>query len=1332
MLGFDPVSSAPVSALPATGAASPTAALLRRYRYTRQPQGPVTLDKGHPLARGLVLSAFNSARDYCGAPVNYVANTLGVRAGSGFATDANGVTALYNGTSDAANLPLSLTARQATFSFRLNASSYPADGIPMEYSPTWGSNAGFLVDTNSSGSYVFGVSGTGGTGAGYHLVSITAPSLNVYHDISVTVDRNVASTPIQNVYVDGVPVSFANVATTFAASDWLTNTSLYLMARGSSSLWMPGRLSNVNVHNRILSAGEAQALHANPWAILTPPPARVASFGSANPNVTLTGQTATTGQGAFTFPVAGQTATTSQGILTPLITILQVGQTATTKQGFFFEGTQTAVTSQGVLKPAVNITLTGQTATTGQGSFFFAVIGQTATTSQGSLTPLISVSGVSQTATTGQGALTPSDNVTLTGQTATTGQGTIPIIAALTGQTMYTGPGNPTAKAPTSFGIGAGGVSAAGAIGAVTISIASNGVSAAPSINPSVTSATFTHAGGGVIGLNVMLQTGMAYHGKIAWGMEQGQFTSAQSWQAKGTGRIPQDGSLTPLLGYTNVYGSDTLDPGFGGSHLQPYEDNGTYTHTDSLNYFDGYIPQTIGGVWNFDQDGVAHLVYTRSKWDPAHNTGANYLPNYFDSNFSWTTEGQNYPGDELTRPIGIPLYTSVAGPMGVYGINANTALVFYPKQVVVRNNASIPLVGQTLTTGQGNAYGFHGQTVTVKQGSVQVQGVRALVGLTTTTGQGQLYFDGVSNSWVPAFRKHAGTSPTAFTLWSDEYVLGNFTGTAAINAASSRMTVVRSGYGDTIYLVYLSNTDIYTDTPANIGVIVLNARTLQAVSHTLYALPTALTPMAATNLYTTGVGNTGQVPPQRPMAEVAVLSTGTSVTQFLIGKYVVNLSWTAGTATAPTITTKTGPTFTGGMVPGWESLEIRGDQAFHVLYDIVTTGSYGQTHTYRYYYNDATGTGATWTSSGSAFLVQTQLVNPYYAIDLWHSAFGGGEQYPTFLYNNCSTNNLGMFDTAATAAVAWLKFWAGNPPIATVAATGLVGACQVTIGQAAQLVGQTLTSGQGAVGNFPEYLNGQTAAVSQGGFSFAANVTLIGQGLTTSQGTLSLIVSPPSQTATTGQGVLTPTVTGLPVGLSITSSQGLLNPGVTCALVGQGMTSGQGVLVPANAPALTGQTATSGQGILKPGTACTLTGQALITSQGTVIPLVAPNLVGQLATSGLGAFQVFMARALAGQTGITGQGTFTLHADQNLTVTGVQAQGVVGSPIWPAAQPGAYFFNPLLPTPLFAQVPPTLLNAQVLPTPLFAQVPPLAAFCQTPQEQENAQPSTPLVEFLN
>jgi hypothetical protein len=274
------------------------AALSSLRRRTQQPQFQGAVDYSSSLSWGLVYSAYNFGAEAGLAPMNAVAGNYGTVSGTtpiGSAPllfNGTAVSTKFNGTSDFAKHAIDLSPyRQITVSYWAYWDAFANnDHLALEYTPTWNSNSGFIIDPNESGSgqFIAGVSNGGSASLGSK--SCTRPAAATWIHYSIQFDRNMAgAAAVVLIAFNAVAQSLTSSGNTFTASNF-ANSTLNLMSRNGTTLFAGGRLLNVNIHNRLLTLDEtARLAWIEPWGLFKPARRRPlqsahASAGTANPS----------------------------------------------------------------------------------------------------------------------------------------------------------------------------------------------------------------------------------------------------------------------------------------------------------------------------------------------------------------------------------------------------------------------------------------------------------------------------------------------------------------------------------------------------------------------------------------------------------------------------------------------------------------------------------------------------------------------------------------------------------------------------------------------------------------------------------------------------------------------------------------------------------------------------------------------------------------------------------------------------------------------------------------------------------------------------------------
>lgn len=252
-----------------------------------QPLGPVRLIRGHPLARGLVLSCFNSAWECQRRPFDLVSKTYGTgsgdttltpgygatpmeaaltQSGNGFLTATSGagyMTRLYgasfNGTSRWARFSIDLSAsRQATFSLWMLTRARA--GVAFETHATSASEylGGSGAIFTPGASFVQAVVGNGGA----QLVNRqfnTNPTHGLYHHYTIRFDRTQPYPSTVAIDVDGAQASTGTSGGSITNSDWHGGSAAYIdigARDGGASAFLDSSICALNVWNRLLTDTE--------------------------------------------------------------------------------------------------------------------------------------------------------------------------------------------------------------------------------------------------------------------------------------------------------------------------------------------------------------------------------------------------------------------------------------------------------------------------------------------------------------------------------------------------------------------------------------------------------------------------------------------------------------------------------------------------------------------------------------------------------------------------------------------------------------------------------------------------------------------------------------------------------------------------------------------------------------------------------------------------------------------------------------------------------------------------------------------------------------------
>lgn len=513
-------------------------------------------------------------------------------------------------------------------------------------------------------------------------------------------------------------------------------------------------------------------------------------------------------------------------------------------------------------------------------------------------------------------------------------------------------------------------------------------------------------------------------------------------------------------------------------------------------------------------------------------------------------------------------------------------------------------------------------------------------------------------SDWVPTYRVWDGV-----TLSSETQLTG-FTGNGSCNAVQKVFCVTRAGYDDTIYVTYYSDT-------GHIGLIVMDAVSLNVVSHTLTARITTGSSFRVINYFRK---NLAAAPPSRSLAEVVPLSGGTKVTQFLLAEQFVHLSWTDGTCTTPTLTLKTGPA-SSRLAPGWESLEARGSEVHHVVVDMDLVsannvgGAYDYVQNFQIFSNDATSASTTWITPTAGTWTWTQsmsLLQVSNVFAIWFSGYGDGGQSAFYSVPAAATDTQASQDT-----VAWLDYWANQASFLSIATKCRVGRVAVIVVDALAplIAGKIVTVSTGTLGyktSISLALTGVQASVGRGTIAPAIGdipVPLTGAQFSVQTGTLACTISQAlaGSSVTVQPGALVTTLSAPLTSQTLAAASGALTPNISLALISQSFVAQSGLLNPELALRLSGIQAVVGKGGLQTGITFGLSGVQVMMAPGLLVPMLSITLAGKTFSVPLGGFGQQIAINLLGKALAIVLGEFGVHSDITLSMQGVQTTGQVG-----------------------------------------------------------------------
>jgi len=514
------------------------------------------------------------------------------------------------------------------------------------------------------------------------------------------------------------------------------------------------------------------------------------------------------------------------------------------------------------------------------------------------------------------------------------------------------------------------------------------------------------------------------------------------------------------------------------------------------------------GGMFSFTPDGARQSAHYRSL--PYYTTFFSVFSQSVPHYLAW----KNW-----TYGWGAPLFLGASNSdgelignravtaLGIYAQDVNTAVALHLRRVDPSiTGRQARLTGNRIAGSAGtitaafNGLGtveLVGRSVSVNQGALGVDGAPVLTGHSITSGIGTLLPVNTNDQLALVVSRAYQSS----TVWQPLAETATVTGGGRIYPKPNILCVVPTGYGNKVYAVYVNNPP--ESASPYIGVAVLDLDAGAVVAHSNVAT------VGQVDSFVIGSDIYGQHTRQeRSVAEVVKLSNGTSVTQFLIDRHVVHLSWTSGTVDAPTVTVKAGPSVAGyngsppeQIIDGWETLAYRGDSVYHVLYRYTfASGTHDRFESIsKVYVNDVTGTGSTWTltattntggTTGPTGWSSEKYIAPtetFYG-GANHSGYGGGSV--AWLRADREPDNAGG-DNSDMATVD-VEFWDNSYPLLSVEARGAVGPVSVTITPYADvtLTGHRATFEQGI---FNEIRSGADRSVKLNKFANTYRMTLRG-----------------------------------------------------------------------------------------------------------------------------------------------------------------------------------------------------------------------------------------------
>ena len=382
------------------------AALILPSRRVVQPQGPVEVDWGNPLARGLMSAWSGGIVSTRATPLK--AAPYGVNAASKYGVGGKG-----NGASTSVLLPSDAISP---------STSGVAFGTRFALVRAGAANASRVILGGGSGKNAWRL----GSGGSVEILSVdtnlifSAPSVVSAWELcalGVTLVGQNGGEPVR-VWKNGALVA-SGLSTNNAGA---TSSTPYLGQNGNNSQYFDGEIYHHLAFDRVLSDGEMIGLFANPWQLFKPASRRIiidlgagggtSATASATPaNVTTTAQTATA-TGA-----ASAQATPAQVTSAPS-TALAIGSAsaqATPADASAIPATGTATGAALALSAPASVQLTPATATAS---------GEAGASVEATATPApITIAESTATATGSASAQATTAQVTTTAPTATAASG---------------------------------------------------------------------------------------------------------------------------------------------------------------------------------------------------------------------------------------------------------------------------------------------------------------------------------------------------------------------------------------------------------------------------------------------------------------------------------------------------------------------------------------------------------------------------------------------------------------------------------------------------------------------------------------------------------------------------------------------------------------------------------------------------------------------------------------------------------------------------------------------------------------------------------------------
>src|SRR6202021_1273670 len=197
-------------------------------------------------------------RDSCGN-----SNTLGLVNGISWITGKIGGAISANGTNQYATEPaINLSATNTvTVAFWANRTySTTTESVMLESSTNYNYSTtgfGFFPDDTQCQGIQAALHGN----VGYSANCYTQPSSGVWHHLAIIYDKTQAGTAQTALYIDGVlQTPTSNLNDTAQNTNSFGNNPIYLFSRAGSQFLTAGKMDDLRIYNRALSAAEIQQL----------------------------------------------------------------------------------------------------------------------------------------------------------------------------------------------------------------------------------------------------------------------------------------------------------------------------------------------------------------------------------------------------------------------------------------------------------------------------------------------------------------------------------------------------------------------------------------------------------------------------------------------------------------------------------------------------------------------------------------------------------------------------------------------------------------------------------------------------------------------------------------------------------------------------------------------------------------------------------------------------------------------------------------------------------------------------------------------------------------